>query len=277
MPPWLLRRLPPPGLGKKVNGYLKNAAIETICTNSRCPNMCECYSTGNVSFLILGNVCTRNCLFCAVKKGEPTMVDNREPQAIADAVKKLRLQYVVITSVTRDDLPDGGAGHYGDVVKAVKRISPLTTVEVLTPDFVGAIDNIESVVTCGIDVFSHNMETVERLYPKIRPMANYSRSLKVLASAASHKKVPVKSGFMLGLGEAKEEIFRLMEDIRGTGCDFLTIGQYLSPKGSFLKIEEYVHPDIFESLKTRAHRIGFKKVASGPFVRSSYKAKEVFA
>lgn len=277
MPPWLSRRLPPVGLSKEVNSYLKKAAIETVCTNSRCPNLCECYSGGNVSFLILGNVCTRNCLFCAVKKGEPAAVDAREPHAIAGAVKKLRLQYVVITSVTRDDLPDGGAGHYSNVVKAIKSISPLTVVETLTPDFGGAADKIESVITCGIDVFSHNMETVKRLYPKIRSMADYSRSLKVLASAAAHKKVPVKSGFMLGLGETKEEIVRLMTDIRETGCDFLTIGQYLSPKGSFLKVEEYIHPDTFGALKIKALGIGFKKVASGPFVRSSYRANEVFA
>lgn len=239
--------------------------------------MCECYSTGNVSFLILGSICTRNCLFCAVKKGEPKKIDDGEPRAIAEAVKKLKLQYVVITSVTRDDLSDHGVRHYREVVRAIKYISPSTIVEVLTPDFGGSAAAVKSIVTCGIDVFAHNMETVERLYSKVRPMANYSRSLKVLTAAASLTNVPVKSGFMLGLGETREEISRLMEDIKETNCDFLTIGQYLRPKGSYLKVEEYVHPDIFESLKTEACGMGFKKVMSGSFVRSSYKANEVFA
>lgn len=273
---WLSRPLPAPGISKEVNGYLKMRGVETVCVNSRCPNMCECYSAGNVTFLILGSVCTRNCLFCAIKKGVPERVSDGEPRAIADAVKRLGLQYVVITSVTRDDLADGGAGHYKEVVRAVKLISPMTAVEVLTPDFGGSIDAVELVITAGVDVFSHNMETVERLYPKVRPLASYERSLKVLAYAAACKKAPrVKSGFMVGLGETYDEIVRLMEDIKGTGCDFLTIGQYLRPKGSPLKVEEYVPPDAFESLKAKACGIGFKKVASGPFVRSSYKASEL--
>lgn len=246
-----------------------------MCANSRCPNMCECYSTGNVSFLILGNVCTRNCLFCAVKKGSPREINRSEPETIAGAVKKLRLPYAVVTSVTRDDLTDGGSGHYRAVVKAIKRVSPLTTVEVLTPDFSGSMEAVELVTQSGVDVFSHNMETVERLYSRIRPLSNYLRSLKVLACAASFKKMPVKSGFMVGLGETEEEIIRLMKDIRETGCDLLTIGQYLRPKGSPLKVEEYIRPQIFESLKAKACEIGFKKVASGTFVRSSYRADEL--
>ncbi len=238
--------------------------------------MSECYSSGNVSFLILGKVCTRNCLFCAVRKGLPEELRQEEAWAIAEAVSDLGLKYVVITSVTRDDLPDGGAGHYRDVVSAIKRRSPVTKVEVLTPDFMGSIKSIKTVINSGIEVFAHNIETVERLYPDIRPEADYRRSLEVLACAASFKKAGVKSGFMLGLGEKDEEVLKLMEDIRCTGCDFLTIGQYLRPKDSPLKIVQYIHPDIFASLKKTAYEIGFRNVASGPYVRSSYNAEALF-
>ncbi len=237
--------------------------------------MCECYSTGNVSFLILGNVCTRNCAFCAVQKGVPEQVNAAEARAIADAVRKLSLRYVVITSVTRDDLSDGGANHYTEVVQAIKYAVPSVIVEVLTPDFNGSTDAVMSVIRSGANVFSHNMETVERLYPAIRPLASYQRSLKILAFAAREAKISVKSGFMVGLGETEEEVLQLMTDIRKTDCDFLTIGQYLKPKGLPLKVTEYIYPDTFEILKIKAFDIGFKNVASGPYVRSSYRAGEM--
>ncbi len=277
MPPWLLRKLPAPGTSKEINAYLKSRAIATVCANARCPNICECYANGNVTFLILGSVCTRACLFCAVKKGRPEKVYSGEPRAVAAAVKKLDLRYIVLTSVTRDDLRDGGAKHYNKVVKAIRRCVPHAIIEVLTPDFGGAVECVRSVAEGGADVFAHNIEMIERLYPKIRPGAEYRRSLKVLSVAAAGKKIPVKSGFMLGLGETTDEVIRMMEDVKGAGCDFLTIGQYLRPKGASLKIEEYIRPEIFESLKATALKMGFKKVASGPFARSSYKAEEMYA
>lgn len=275
MPPWLSRPLPLPGISKEISAYLKDRGIETVCRNLRCPNMCECYSAGSVSFLILGNICTRNCAFCAVQKGVPEQVDGAEAHAIADAVQKFSLRYVVITSVTRDDISDGGAGHYGEVVRAIKCTSPSTAVEVLTPDFNGSADAVASVIQSGADVFSHNMEMIEKLYPAIRPLASYKRSLEILAFAAGEAKIPVKSGFMVGLGETEEEVLRLMTDIRKTGCDFLTIGQYLRPKGSSLKVAEYIHPDTFDLLKIKAYDLGFKNVASGTYVRSSYRASEM--
>ncbi|MDP3788886.1 MAG: lipoyl synthase [Candidatus Omnitrophota bacterium] len=275
MPPWLSRPLPPPGVSREVSRYLKGRGIETVCMNSRCPNMCECYSTGNVSFLILGNVCTRKCAFCAVQKGAPEQVNALEARSIADAVRKLGLRYVVVTSVTRDDLTDGGANHYAEVVQAIKCAVPSVIVEVLTPDFNGSRYAVMSVIRSGADVFSHNMETIERLYPAIRPIASYRRSLKILAFAAGEAKIPVKSGFMVGLGEAEVEVLRLMTDIRKAGCDFLTIGQYLRPKGSLLEVAEYIRPNTFEMLKIKAFDLGFKNVASGPYVRSSYRAGEM--
>lgn len=276
MPSWLLRRLPDAEPGKALNVYLSDRRIETVCRNSRCPNIGECYSSKNVSFLILGKSCTRNCRFCAVHKGLPERVRSDEAFLVAEAVRALGLTYVVITSVTRDDLPDGGAGHYRDVVTAIKKLPQLSKVEALTPDFMGSKEAIETVINSGVDVFAHNMETVERLYPNVRPDSDYERSLGVLQSAASFKKVKVKSGFMLGLGESVDEVLQLMEDIRRMGCDFLTIGQYLQPKDSPLKVAEYVHPEVFAYFEKAAYGIGFRNVASGSYVRSSYNAEALF-
>jgi lipoic acid synthetase len=275
MPSWLKKRLPEGDIVKGLSNYLKSNSVETVCVNSRCPNIGDCYSTGNVSFLILGNTCTRDCLFCAIRSGEPREIDPQEPAAIANAVLKLNLKYVVITSVTRDDLPDGGSGHYANVVRAVKEISPSTTVETLAPDFNGDKTAINKVIGSGIDVFSHNMETVGRLYPQIRPSSDYLRSLETLRYASSQKRVIIKSGFMVGLGETIHEIEQLLLDIINTSCSILTIGQYLRPKDSTLEVKEYIHPEIFEELKERALELGFEKVASGPFVRSSYRAREL--
>ena len=276
-PLWLRKPLPKSGVTKELSAYLKNNSIETVCVNSRCPNIGECYSTGNVSFLILGNICTRNCSFCAIQKGLPKKVDAGEPVAIAKAVEKLKLKYVVITSVTRDDLPDGGAVHYSKVVKVIKDISPEVIVETLTPDFKGSNKAIDTIVEAGVDVFTHNMETVARLYSEIKPASDYHRSLNVLTHAASLKKVFVKSGFMVVLGETDEEIDQLLKDIIRGGCDFLTMGQYLKPKDSLLEVQRYLSPAVFARLKKKALDMGFKKVASGPFVRSSYKAMDFLA
>ena len=278
MPSWLRKELPREEKTlKNLTSFLESRSIETVCINSRCPNISECYSTGNVSFLILGNVCTRNCLFCAIKGGSrPAKISEAEVTAIKEAVCKLKLKYAVITSPTRDDIPDGGAGHYRKVVGAIKKESPETIVEALVPDFNGSREAIDETLTRDVDVFSHNMEMVESLYCKIRPDFDYERSLEVLRYAASSKKVIVKSGFMLGLGEKEAEVEKLLLDIKDTGASFLTIGQYLRPRGSALEVREYIHPEKFIELKEKALRLGFKKVASGPFVRSSYKALEMF-
>lgn len=276
MPCWLLRPVPKPGAGKRVSACLKERLLESVCENSRCPNIEECYSSGNVSFLILGCICTRNCLFCAVKKGAPEAPKEEEPCLIANAVRDLGIRYAVITSVTRDDLPDGGSGHYRKVISAVKRLSPLTKVEVLTPDFMGINRAIEDVAASGIETFAHNMETIERLYPVVRPKADYRRSLEVLAYAASLKKAKVKSGFMVGLGESEKETLQLMKDIRTAGCDLLTIGQYLRPKNLSLSVREYVKPCRFEYLKSAAYEMGFHGVASGSYIRSSYMAETLY-
>lgn len=275
-PSWLKKRLPEGAVRGELSRYFKDNSIETVCVNSRCPNICECYSERNASFLILGNICTRQCLFCAIQSGEPGEVSPDEPRTIAKAVHRLNLKYVVVTSVARDDMPDGGSGHYADVVRAIKDASYSTIVETLTPDFNGAEEAIDRIVNAGVDVFSHNMETVARLYPRIRPAFDYSRSLGVLRYASSIKGAIVKSGFMVGLGERDTDVGRLLSDIKNTGCAYLTIGQYLRPKGSRLEISEYIHPDEFLRLKTKALKLGFEKVSSGPFVRSSYRAGEFF-
>lgn len=276
MPSWLLRPIPDSGAGKKISAYLKKRGLESICENSRCPNMAECYSKNNVSFLILGRTCTRNCLFCALGKGVPEAVRTEEAGSIAEAVRDIGIPYVVITSVTRDDLFDGGAGHYRKVINAVKRLSPATKIEALTPDFMGAKQAIETVAGSGIETFAHNMETIARLYSTVRPGSDYRRSLEVLEYAASLKKARVKSGFMVGLGETHEEALQLIENIKAAGCDLLTIGQYLSPKNSPLRAVEYVDPDRFEALKIAAYGMGFKSVASGPYIRSSYMAETLY-
>ena len=275
MPSWLKKRLPEGEIVKGLSHYLKANSIETVCVNSRCPNIGECYSVGNVSFLILGNICTRDCLFCAIQNGKPEKINSDEPKAIAKAVRKLNLKYVVITSVTRDDISDGGSEHYANVVRAIKDVSPLTIVETLTPDFNGATEAIDKIIAAGVDVFSHNMETVARLYPQIRPGFDYSRSLEVLHYASSLNKAIIKSGFMVGLGEIDGEIEQLLYNIRNTGCAILTIGQYLRPKDSPLEVKQYIHPEAFEELKEKALKLEFEKVSSGPFVRSSYRAGEL--
>ncbi|MBL7071295.1 MAG: lipoyl synthase [Candidatus Omnitrophica bacterium] len=276
MPSWLGKNLPLHESIKELSSYLRSNHIETVCLNSRCPNAGECYSEGNVSFLILGNTCTRDCLFCAIRGGVPGKIDPDEPARIAGAVRRLKLKYVVVTSVTRDDLPDGGASHYSDVIKAIKHASPDTVTEALVPDFKGSKRSIDTILDSGADVFSHNMEVVSRLYHKIRPDFGYSLSLDSLRYAFSRGTSAIKSGFMVGLGELDSEIDDLLGDLKNTGCTYLTIGQYLKPKGSRLDVEEYIRPEKFIALKEKAMDLGFKKVASGPFVRSSYRAGELY-
>lgn len=275
LPDFLIKRTPKQANIRQVRSLLADANIHTVCEEARCPNIGECWGLINqaptVTFLILGNICTRNCAFCGVAHGKPLPPDAEEPQRIARAVEKIGLNYVVITSVTRDDLPDGGAGHFAAVISALRAMRCALQAEVLIPDFLGSL---HVVLDAKPYVLNHNLETVPRLYPKIRPQANYERSLKILR-AAKDRGIYSKSGFMVGLGETKDEVFSIMRDLRTAGCDLVTIGQYLPPSKDHIKPERYVTPEEFEGYETIGKSLGFLKVFSGPFVRSSYHAGEI--
>jgi len=254
---------------------LRDLGLHTICEESGCPNISECFARGTATFLILGDVCTRNCRFCAVKKGKPLPVDADEPRRVAEAVRRLNLRHVVVTSVTRDDLPDGGAAQFAQTVLSIKEQMPNITIEVLIPDFQGNRKAIKSVVEAGPDVIGHNIETVPRLYPEVRPKADYRRSLEVLRVVKElNNKIYTKSGLMLGLGEDEKEVMQVCQDLRAVGCDFLSLGQYLAPNLKAYPVKAYIHPDKFEAYKRDALSLGFLYVASGPYVRSSYLAEE---
>ena len=253
---------------------LKDLGLNTICESASCPNRSECFSKKTATFLILGDICTRNCRFCGVKKGRPLPLDPTEPERVTEAARRLELKYLVITSVTRDDLSDGGAEYFAQTIKKAKKRIPEIKVEVLTPDFKGSEDSLRTVLLAKPEVFNHNIETIERLYPEVRPEANYQRSLKVLKFAKEDGFI-TKSGIMLGLGEEKEEVISAMEDLREVGCDYLTIGQYLKPNKKALPVKRFVTPEEFEEYKGIGEEMGFRGIASGPFVRSSYKAEEL--
>ena len=256
---------------------LRRHRLSTVCEEARCPNRGECFSKPTATFLILGSRCTRKCGFCSVFSSSPEPVDENEPEKVASASAEMRLRHVVVTSVTRDDLSDGGAGHFAKTIAAVRRKVPLAKVEILTPDFQGNKEALETVLSAQPDVFNHNIETVERLYSSVRPQANYWRSLTVLQMAkeiAPH--IFVKSGFMLGLGESHDEAMSLMEDLLMSKCDLLTIGQYLRPTRSNLPVVKYVLPEVFDKLREEALNMGFKYAASGPLVRSSMNAEEMY-
>jgi lipoic acid synthetase len=281
----LRRRIPPAGKSGEVRRLLADLKLETVCSSANCPNMSECFGRGTATFMILGNTCTRSCRFCAVPTGKPTQPREDEPAAVDEASARLELKHVVITSVTRDDLPDGGAGHFAKTIRAVRTRLPQTTIEVLTPDFGGNEAAIDTVLSAGPDVFNHNIETVPRLYSQVRPQAEYARSLDVLAYAnrvmrgrkhRDHGTGLTKSGLMVGLGETNDEIRDVMRDLRDVGCDILTIGQYLAPSSEHVPIARFVEPDEFDAMRTEALEMGFSAVAAGPFVRSSYRAEEVF-
>jgi lipoyl synthase len=275
MPTWLRREIGPVGKKTIVEKKLETYNLHTVCTEALCPNKMECFSHGTATLLILGNTCTRACAFCGVTQGHVTEIDQDEPDRVAAAVKALGLRYVVITSVTRDDLPDGGATFFARTVKCIKTVSPECGIEVLVPDFKGDAVAIRTVCTSRPAVFAHNMETVARLYPVIRPQADYSRSLTVLKQAALL--VPeVKTGLMVGLGEQPEEIIAAMRDIIKTGCTRLTIGQYLQPSMRQVGVSRFFRPQEFNDFKTIGESLGFKSVVSGAFVRSSYHAQEAF-
>lgn len=269
-PPWLKKKIDFASL-RAMEAVTKDLHLHTICESALCPNQSECFGRGTATFLIMGNTCTRNCAFCNVQPGQPEPLDMEEPIRVAEAVKRLGLRYAVITSVTRDDLEDGGAEHFARTIRAVKALNSGITVEVLVPDFIHAINRV---IEAGPEVINHNLETVPRLYNQVRPGANYHRSLSLLDEVKRpENSIYTKSGLMLGLGETEEEVIRVMEDLRRAGCDMLTLGQYLSPSKAHLPVHEYVHPERFKTYEEMAERMDFLFVASGPFVRSSYFAE----
>lgn len=276
LPPWLKRPLPQPDMYYTGN-VIRDLKLETVCESAKCPNRTECWSQRTATFMILGNVCTRPCGFCSVPKGKTEALEADEPERVAEAAERLGLKYVVITSVTRDDLPDGGAEHFYRSVLAVRERTG-ATVEVLTPDFLGKRAAIERVVAARPEVFNHNTETVPRLYHRVRRNADYQRTLDLLAHVKrSAPDMTTKSGLMLGLGETVEELFDVLADLRAVGCDILTLGQYLQPSPAHLPVERFVPPEEFDEIGRLARRMGFSLVASGPFVRSSYHAGEMAA
>lgn len=275
-PPWLKVRLPTHGNFFHVAALLKKNRLRTICQSAKCPNISECWSARTATFLILGDTCTRNCAFCAVKKGAPLPPLAEEPRHVAEAVASLGIDYAVITSVTRDDLSDGGASFFADTVKAIKNKKPDAKVEVLIPDFKGNEEALATVVEASPDILNHNLETTEPRYPLInRPPENYQRSLNVLKKAKEMGAL-AKSGLMVGLGESEPEINRALSDLRSVACDLLTIGQYLQPAKSNIPVRKYYTPQEFEELKISALDLGFKDVEAGPLVRSSYQARRMF-
>jgi lipoic acid synthetase len=261
---------------ERTRRILEKYQLNTVCTSAHCPNTGECFAQGTATFLIMGDVCTRSCRFCAVPDGKPLPLERTEPERIAAATREMGLQHVVVTSVTRDDLEDGGAAHFLAVISELKRLTPRITVEVLVPDFMGREQSIRTVVDAGPDVFNHNVETVPSLYPEVRPQASYRLSLAVLKLARQFgPRTLTKSGLMVGLGESKEEIESVMTDLRRVDCDILTIGQYLAPSQEHLPVVEFIEPAEFDRYRRLGRKMGFRAIASGPFVRSSHNANEV--
>jgi lipoic acid synthetase len=277
-PDWIRSKLTRKKQANNLKSLLKSKNLHTVCEEAKCPNIGECFGEGTATFLIMGNICTRNCGFCSVRKGIPVPVDRDEPVRIARQIKKMKLKHAVLTSPSRDDIDDGGASFFADTAREIKKINPSTTVEILIPDFKGDINSLKKVLNSDIDILNHNVETVRRLYPRVRPEADYDRTLRILKKASDNSPgLPVKSGFMVGLGEKKEEVVELLKDLRATGCRILTVGQYLRPTLKHLPVDRYVHPDEFKKIENQAYDIGFDYVVSGPLVRSSYKAEEVLS
>lgn len=272
-PEWLKVRLLNEDLNR-MEAFLKSMSLNTVCQSANCPNMGECFARKTATFMIMGNICTRNCRFCAVEKGHPQPLDEDEPRRVAEAAQKLGLKHVVVTCVTRDDLPDGGASHFAKTIYELKKL-PGVTVEVLVSDFMGKEESIAKVVEAKPDIINHNIETVPRLYSKVRPKADYSRSLNLLKKSKElDPYILTKSGIMVGLGETEEEVIQVMKDLRSVDCDMMTIGQYLRPSAKHIEVAEYVTPQQFERYEEIGYELGFKYVASGPLVRSSYHADE---
>jgi lipoic acid synthetase len=272
-PEWIKVRMPGGPGYTKTKAVVSLFKLHTVCQEAQCPNIGECWGHGTATFMLMGAVCTRNCRFCAVTHGHVAALDPEEPRRVAEAVHKMGLTHVVVTSVNRDDLPDGGAEHFAATVRAVKQLNPRCTVEVLTPDFQGDEEAVATVARSPIDIYNHNTETVPRLYKRVRPGARYERSLRVLQRAKEVRPdLKTKTGLMLGLGETYEELLVVFGDLRAVDCDILTLGQYLQPSKEQLPVEQYIHPDEFAKLRREALTLGFRHVEAGPLVRSSYHA-----
>ena len=271
-PEWLRVKLPIGTEYKKVRTLVDEYQLHTICQSGNCPNMGECWGAGTATFMILGNTCTRSCSFCAVKTGRPNEYDEDEPRRVAEAIFLMKVKHAVITSVNRDELKDRGAEIWYQTVRAVKEISPATTIETLIPDVKGTWDALERMISGGQEVVSHNMETVESLYRKVRPQAKYQRSLDQISRIKEFGK-RTKSGIMLGLGENRDEVLKIMDDLVAHGCDVLTLGQYLQPTPMHIQVAEFIHPDVFAEYRDIGLAKGFDFVESGPLVRSSYHAE----
>ena len=274
-PAWIRARAPQGAGVQRIRRILRRHRLASVCEEAQCPNLGECFTHGTATFLIMGDICTRRCPFCDVAHGRPLPLDAAEPEQLAAAVAEMELEYVVITSVDRDDLRDGGAAHYARCIRAIREARPRTTVEILVPDFRGREETaLAALAAAPPDVFNHNLETVPRLYRRCRPGADYSGSLRLLrAFGERHPQVPTKSGIMLGLGETLEEVHRVMEDLRDHGVAMLTLGQYLQPSRDHLPVKRFVSPDEFDELRRLGESMGFASVASGPMVRSSYHAE----
>ena len=276
-PAWLKRRLPTGPAFEKVKGMIGRDGLHTVCQEAKCPNIWECFSHHTATFLIMGSRCSRHCRFCSVPQGGLEPPDPDEPARVARVCREMGLKYVVITSVTRDDLADGGAGIFAGTIKEIRNHIPNACIEVLIPDFQGVKKDLYTVLDAKPNVLNHNMETVARLYPRVRPQADYARSLQLIKRARGYDPdMPTKSGLMLGLGESDEEITQTLADMLQSGCRILTLGQYLQPSKNHLAVERFVPPAEFETWREKALDMGFAEVASGPFVRSSYHAQDLF-
>ncbi|MDD4737004.1 MAG: lipoyl synthase [Kiritimatiellae bacterium] len=275
LPPWIRMDLRTDQHYVEVSQVLREKGLHTVCKSAKCPNRHACWNAGTATFMILGETCTRNCGFCGIQSGRPMAPDLHEAQRVADAAAIMKLRYVVVTSVTRDDLPDGGADHFAQVIRALRTNPGLTGVEVLTPDFNGSEESLSTVAEARPDVFNHNLETVRSLQQKIRPQASYRCSLDVLSRMAQRGTMRIKSGLMVGLGETDDEVLEAIHDLASVGCHILTVGQYLAPERHHYPVQRYVSPDVFDLYREEALKAGIRAVASAPLVRSSYRAAEL--
>lgn len=274
LPEYLKRNIIDNETTKNVRRILKENSLNTVCDGARCPNKNECYKKNTATFLIMGNVCTRNCRYCNITCEKPQPLDITEPKNIAKAVKELGLKYVVITSVTRDDLPDGGAEHFANCIEEIKTLTPNVQTEILTPDFKGDTNALDIIIQSNPDVFNHNIEVVKRIFKTARPQGDYNLSLKVLKYVKENSDITTKSGLMVGLGETLEDIEKTLTDLKNVGCDIITIGQYIAPSKAHLGVNKYYTLEEFEQLKALAKKVGIKNYQIGPLVRSSYNAHE---
>ncbi len=271
-PEWLKLKVQGDKNTAYVNSLVSNLNLNTVCSAANCPNRMECFARRTATFMILGRNCTRNCTYCNVAREKPDSVDENEPVNVAEAVQKLKLKHAVVTSVSRDDLPDQGAGHFRKVVLEIRKLNPDTTVELLIPDMSGRKELLDIIYNERPDVLNHNVETVPSLYPQVRPSADFMRSIGVL-EYAKIKGLDTKSGIMVGLGETEEQVINVLKELRNVDCDMVTIGQYLQPSRNHISVKEYIHPDQFKRYEEIAYELGFKRVSSGPLVRSSYNAE----